>query len=137
MRITWVIIKKLNSAWSGVYYLFYNITLRHWNNRSLFFELHHKTHALFYLLSTSAAYTHGQIVDAELQGTFQHSTAIIFNELPANIRNCKDFKENSLTKTSRLATSSDLVAGHLFQNGGCRCQILGLFGDNFLGKNAL
>ncbi|XP_015759559.1 PREDICTED: uncharacterized protein LOC107338822 [Acropora digitifera] len=28
-----------------------------------------------------------------VQGTFQHSTAIIFNELPANIRNCKDFKE--------------------------------------------
>ena len=28
-----------------------------------------------------------------VQGTFQHSAAIIFNELPANIRNCKDFKE--------------------------------------------
>ena len=26
-------------------------------------------------------------------GTFQHSAAMIFNELPANIRNCKDFKE--------------------------------------------
>ena len=29
-------------------------------------ELHHKARALLYLLSTSAAYTHGQIVDAEL-----------------------------------------------------------------------
>ena len=29
-----------------------------------------------------------------VQGTFQHSAAIIFNEkLAANIRNCKDFKE--------------------------------------------
>ena len=28
-----------------------------------------------------------------VQGTFQHSAAIIFNELPVNIRNCKDFKE--------------------------------------------
>ena len=28
-----------------------------------------------------------------VQGTFQYSAAIIFNELPANIRNCKDFKE--------------------------------------------
>ena len=28
-----------------------------------------------------------------VQGTFQHSAAIIFNQLPANIRNCKDFKE--------------------------------------------
>ena len=39
--------------------------------------------------------------------------------------------------TSRLATSPGMAAGHLFQNGGFRCQILGLFGDNFLGKNAL
>ena len=29
-------------------------------------ELHHKARALLQLLSTSAAYTHGQIVDAEL-----------------------------------------------------------------------
>ena len=29
-------------------------------------ELHHKAHALLWFLSTSAAYTHGQIVDAEL-----------------------------------------------------------------------
>ena len=29
-------------------------------------ELHHKAHALLSLLSTSAAYTHGEIVDAEL-----------------------------------------------------------------------
>ena len=29
-------------------------------------KLHHKAHALLSLLSTSAAYTHGQIVDAEL-----------------------------------------------------------------------
>ena len=28
-----------------------------------------------------------------VQGTFQHSVAIIFNELPANMRNCKDFKK--------------------------------------------
>ena len=28
-----------------------------------------------------------------VQGAFQHSAAIIFNELAANIRNCKDFKE--------------------------------------------
>ena len=28
-----------------------------------------------------------------VQGTFQHSAAITFNELPANRRNCKDFKE--------------------------------------------
>ena len=28
-----------------------------------------------------------------VQGTFQHSAAIIFNERLANIRNCKDFKE--------------------------------------------
>ena len=27
------------------------------------------------------------------QGTFQHSKAMVCNELPANIRNCKDFKE--------------------------------------------
>ena len=29
-------------------------------------QVHHKVRALLYLLSTSAAYTHGQIVDAEL-----------------------------------------------------------------------
>ena len=29
-------------------------------------KLHHKAHALLSLLSTSAAYTHGQRVDAEL-----------------------------------------------------------------------
>ena len=34
---------------------------------------------------------------------------------------------------SRLAAKPDLVAEHLFQNGGCRCQILGYFGDKFLG----
>ena len=28
-----------------------------------------------------------------VQSTFQHSAAIIFNELAANIRNYKDFKE--------------------------------------------
>ena len=35
--------------------------------------------------------------------------------------------------TSRLATKPGLAAEHLFQNGGCRCQILGFFGDKFLG----
>ena len=35
--------------------------------------------------------------------------------------------------TSRLAAWPDLAAEHLFQNGGCRCQILGYFGDKFLG----
>ena len=28
-----------------------------------------------------------------VQDTFQHSAAMIFNELAANIRNCKNFKE--------------------------------------------
>ena len=27
----------------------------------------------------------------------------------------------------------DLAAEHLFENGGCRCQILGFFGDKFIG----
>ena len=32
-----------------------------------------------------------------------------------------------------LSGLPDLAAEHLFQNGGCRCQILGYFGDKFLG----
>ena len=55
----------MNEVYS-VYHLLYNIILRHWNNRSLFIELHHRARALLWLLNTSAAYTHGQIVDAEL-----------------------------------------------------------------------
>ena len=35
--------------------------------------------------------------------------------------------------TSRLAAKPDLAAEHLFQNGGCRCQISGFIGDRFLG----
>ena len=35
------------------------------------------------------------------------------------------FKLNEMT--SRLATRPALAAEHLFQNGGCRCRILGFF----------
>ena len=41
---------------------------RHYSGQNVLqkIELHHKARALFKLLSTSAAYTHRQIVDAEL-----------------------------------------------------------------------
>ena len=35
--------------------------------------------------------------------------------------------------TSRLAAQPNLAAEHLFQNGGCQCQILGFFEDKSLG----
>ena len=34
---------------------------------------------------------------------------------------------------SHLAAYPDLATEHLFQNGSCWCQILGYFGDKFLG----
>ena len=41
---------------------------RHYSGQNVVqqIELHHKARPLLQLLSTSAAYTHGQIVDAEL-----------------------------------------------------------------------
>ena len=41
---------------------------RHYSGQNVVqqIELHHQARALLYLLSTSTAYTHGQIVDAEL-----------------------------------------------------------------------
>ena len=41
---------------------------RHYNGQNVVqqIELHHKARALLQLLSTSAEYTHGQVVDAEL-----------------------------------------------------------------------
>ena len=41
---------------------------RHYSGQNVVkqIELHHKARALLQLLNTSAAYTHGQIVDAEL-----------------------------------------------------------------------
>ena len=45
-----------------------NNDTRHYNGQNVVqqIELHHQARALLKLLSTSAAYTHGQIVDAEL-----------------------------------------------------------------------
>ena len=42
--------------------------MRHYSGQNVVqqIELHHQARALLLLLSTSAAYTHGQIVDAEL-----------------------------------------------------------------------
>ena len=41
-------------------------------------ELHHKARALLLLLSTSAAYTYGQIVDAELANQSTHFALVMF-----------------------------------------------------------
>ena len=40
-------------------------------------QLHHKACALLYLLSTSAAYTHGQIVDAKLGNQSMHFALVM------------------------------------------------------------
>ena len=54
--------------WLSVVCTFFDNDTRHYSGRNVVqqIELHHKARALLQLLSTSAAYTHGQIVDAEL-----------------------------------------------------------------------
>ena len=52
---------------------------RHYSGQNVVqqIELHHKARALLQLLSTSAAYTHGQIVDAELANQSVHFALVM------------------------------------------------------------
>ena len=63
-----VVKKKTNGMWLSVVCTFVDNDTRHYRGQNVVqqIELHHKVGALLSLLSTSAAYTHGQIVDAEL-----------------------------------------------------------------------
>ena len=65
--------------WLSVVCTFFDNDTRHYSGQNVVqqIEQYHKARALLQLLSTSAAYTHGQIVDAELANQSAHFALVM------------------------------------------------------------
>ena len=68
--------------WLSVVRTLFDNDMRHYSGQNVVqqIELHHQARASLKLLSTSVAYTHGQIVDAELANQSARFALVVFSQ---------------------------------------------------------